>query len=82
MPQKKFLGNLISDEVSNGMLWELESGAEFAVRVAFDETLQPENKLDGSAASALAARAERANSRRVRPKVEAGSSRNDTAAID
>jgi len=51
----------------------LARAAAFAVRAAFDDTLQPGNKVAGSAAAMPAARAERVNSRRVSRKVELGS---------
>jgi hypothetical protein len=63
------LGKGISEEESNCAGWE-GAEAEVAVRAAFD-TLQPENRVAGSAAAMLAARAEWANSRRVRRKLEA-----------
>jgi len=70
VPQKKLLGNLISEEELNWMCGELGSGAEFVVRVAFEDTLHAENRPAGSAAAMLAVRADRANSRRLRRKVE------------
>lgn len=70
MPQKKFFGKGISEEESNCAAWEPARAVEAAVRAAFEETLQAEKKLAGSAAAMLAARADCANSRRVSGKVE------------
>lgn len=73
MPQKKFFGNRASEDVSNCLAGELEGAPEAAVRAAFDETLQAENRPAGSAAAMPAATVDCANSRRVRRKVECGS---------
>ena len=72
-PQKKPLGNGMPEEESKGVAWELERAAEPAARAAFEDMLQPENRLAGSAAAMPAAKAECVNARRVRCKVEYGS---------
>lgn len=74
MPQKKFLGNGISEESSNCLGRELARGAELAVP-AFEDVLQPDSTPAGREAAMPAARAECANSRRVRRKVGCGSSK-------
>lgn len=65
-PQKKFLGKTASTEKS---ICGLAAAGEVAVPAARDETVQPE-KAAGSRVVRPAAKADCANSRRVRDKVE------------
>jgi len=82
IPQKKFLGKGISQALSNRMLREVASGAEFAAPAAFDDTLHAENKPVGRAAATPVASPDCANSRRVKRKVGPVSPMNDIGAID
>ena len=61
------------EDVENCGLGETGEAAELAVRDAFEETVQLERKLTGSAAAMPAATVDRANSRRVGRKVESSS---------
>ena len=63
----------MKEDVENCELGETGEAAELAVRAAFEETVQLERKLAGSAAAMPAATADCANSRRVGRKVESSS---------
>jgi len=62
--QKKFFGEWSSEEAPNCVRRGLESGAEFEVCAAFDETLHAEKIPAGSAAAAAAVEPSAPNSRR------------------
>ena len=60
----------MGEEESNCVAWSAAEAAECGVPAAFDDTLHADNNPAGRAAAMLAARADCANSRRVRGKVE------------
>jgi len=68
VPQKKFLGNAISEEVGNFRIPLDALAAVEAALAALEESLQAEKNPAGSAAARPAPRAERTNSRRVSRK--------------
>jgi hypothetical protein len=68
VPQKKLLGNAISDDAANCRTPLDALAAVDAALASLDEFLQAEKKPAGSAAARLAPRADRTNSRRVRRK--------------
>src|SRR5579863_5404130 len=72
VPQKKFLGNTISDESATCRA-TLDAPKPEDTAPALDETLHPEKKPTGSAAARPAPRADCTNSRRVRRKIKPGS---------
>lgn len=63
----------MTDDVEDCGTAEAAETAELAVRAAFEDTVQLESKLAGSAAARPAATADCANSRRVERKVECSS---------
>jgi hypothetical protein len=68
VPQKKFFGNAISEELENCRMPLEALAAVDAALAALEESLQAEKKLAGSAAARPAPRADRTNSRRVSRK--------------
>jgi len=68
VPQKKFFGNAISEEVETCRLPLDALAAVGAALAALEESLQAEKKLAGIAAARPVPRADRTNSRRVSRK--------------
>lgn len=68
MPQKKFFGNAISEEVENCRMPLDALAAVEAALAALEESLQAERKPAGSAAARPVPRTDRTNSRRVSRK--------------
>lgn len=65
----------MAEDVEDCGMGEPDEAAELAGRAAFEETVQLESKLAGSAAAMPAATADCANSRRVGRKVKCRSPR-------